>query len=45
MSLAQQDIVEIQQVQALYGHAFDWPDGWRIQHRIVTTRDPRKSFL
>lgn len=26
MSLTQQDIVEIQQVQALYGHAVDWPD-------------------
>jgi hypothetical protein len=26
MSLTHQDIVEIQQVQALYGHAVDWPD-------------------
>lgn len=26
MSLSHQDIVEIQQVQALYGHAVDWPD-------------------
>jgi ketosteroid isomerase-like protein len=26
MTLAHQDIVEIQQVQALYGHAVDWPD-------------------
>jgi hypothetical protein len=26
MTLTQQDIVEIQQVQALYGHAVDWPD-------------------
>ena len=25
-SVNQQDIVEIQQVQALYGHAVDWPD-------------------
>jgi hypothetical protein len=26
MSLSHQDIVEINQVQALYGHAVDWPD-------------------
>lgn len=26
MSLSHNDIVEIQQVQALYGHAVDWPD-------------------
>jgi hypothetical protein len=26
MSLSHQDITEIQQVQALYGHAVDWPD-------------------
>lgn len=26
MSLSHQDIVEINQVQSLYGHAVDWPD-------------------
>jgi ketosteroid isomerase-like protein len=26
MSLSHQDIVDIQQVQSLYGHAVDWPD-------------------
>jgi hypothetical protein len=26
MSLSDRDVTEIQQVQALYGHAVDWPD-------------------
>lgn len=35
--LSHQDIVEIQQVQALYGHAVDWPDQSLLP--LVFTKD------
>jgi hypothetical protein len=40
-ALNAEDLAEIAQTLALFPHAFDNADGWRIRHRISIPRYPR----